>query len=55
VWRSAEEKVTQPLPLQGKNYGNIMDMNADVMIGSAIGRIAPISHQIWDASWELAF
>jgi ribonucleoside-diphosphate reductase alpha chain len=30
-----------------------MDMNADVMIGSAIGRIAPISRQIWDAKYRL--
>jgi ribonucleoside-diphosphate reductase alpha chain len=30
-----------------------MDLNVDVMIGSAISRIAPISHQIWDAKYRL--
>jgi ribonucleoside-diphosphate reductase alpha chain len=38
---------------QGKRYGNVMNMNVDVIIGSAIERIAPISRQIWDAKYRL--
>jgi ribonucleoside-diphosphate reductase alpha chain len=38
---------------QGKRYGNGMDMNIDVTIGSALERIAPISRQIWDAKYRL--
>ena len=30
-----------------------MDLNVDVMIGSATSRIAPISRQIWDAKYRL--
>jgi ribonucleoside-diphosphate reductase alpha chain len=30
-----------------------MDLNVDVMIGSAASRIAPISRQIWDAKYRL--
>jgi ribonucleoside-diphosphate reductase alpha chain len=38
---------------QGKRCGNVMNMNVDVIIGSAIERIAPISRQIWDAKYRL--
>ncbi|HET6609689.1 MAG TPA: adenosylcobalamin-dependent ribonucleoside-diphosphate reductase [Rhodopila sp.] len=30
-----------------------MDMNADVLSGSAMARVAPISRQIWDAKYRL--
>jgi ribonucleoside-diphosphate reductase alpha chain len=39
--------------LQSWRYGNAMDLNVDVMIGSAASRIAPISRQIWDAKYRL--
>ena len=33
--------------------GNIMDMNIETVIGSAMDHIAPISRQIWDAKYRL--
>ena len=39
--------------LQSWRYGNAMDLNVDVMIGSAASLIAPISRQIWDAKYRL--